>query len=592
MKRIAQWCRVRVGSMKVAVSLLLAFSCSLTVFIVAGGSFYAYKRSLLDSIGVSRAAVLNQIGYRMRTIKLSANTISNLYYTDVRFQAYAQNLNEQNKSEFFDYLDRVTRQYRASFQPVRLDYSIVYLSVDGIGYCSEQVPDGYDYNNPALYSWYKRLYDAGEESVDIASFRDRYLGRNIYITARTIRGKAGEILGYFMVNIDERKIYETYAEVILPHSDIYIVDDNGDVISSSKLNVVGTHYFHMENLKQFMGGKDYFIAKLPERQELFTKYSDELNELHVFEEIPVDDILGPVRATGNKVIELAGGVLLFAVFLSVILTDRVTRSLLSLRDYVLRVGAGDLDAEFMQRSFSEVNVLSEGIARMLADIRRLMESERSKERQKRELQYQLLHAQINPHFMYNTLFSIKCLVDMNENMRASQMMTAFIQLLRGLLVNPDSLRTVAAQVESLKQYVSLQKFRYDDSFEVVFEYDEAVAASLLPALLIQPLIENAILHGFAPEKKFGMIVVSIREKHGRVVIEVEDNGIGMSAERKREVEAALEIKELDAHIGLRNIHTRIKMHFGESYGLKIQSEYGQGTKVVIEVPMVMEVDKR
>ena len=175
-------------------------------------------------------------------------------------------------------------------------------------------------------------------------------------------------------------------------------------------------------------------------------------------------------------------VTLLGVLLAWFFSGKITQPIMKLRDYVLRVEEGELNATLTLNSYSEINTLSFGIQQMLARIRSLIESEKKKEEQKRKMQYHLLQAQINPHFMYNTLFSIKCVVDMNENQKASSMLAAFIHLLRSTLSNPDALSTVRQQMDALQQYADLQRFRYGEKFDVVTEYDDAIAECLLPSL--------------------------------------------------------------------------------------------------------------
>ena len=154
------------------------------------------------------------------------------------------------------------------------------------------------------------------------------------------------------------------------------------------------------------------------------------------------------------------------------------------------------------------------------------------------------------------------------------MLTTFIQLLRGVLSGPDEMMTIRSQMESIRQYVELQRFRYDGAFDALIECDEQAADCLIPKLLIQPLVENAILHGVNMEDGSGMITVIARRQGDTVAVQVEDNGKGMTQERIREVMNAAEDAD-SSHLGVRNIHDRIRLHFGEEWGLHIESTPAQ-----------------
>ena len=194
-------------------------------------------------------------------------------------------------------------------------------------------------------------------------------------------------------------------------------------------------------------------------------------------------------------------------------------------------------------------------------------------------------AQINPHFMYNTLFSIKCMVDMEKNDEASRMITSFIQLLRSTLSNPNEFATVQQEMYGLEQYVEIQKFRYDDKFQVIFQCDEEVREKKLPKLLIQPLLENAIFHGVEFRKEDGLIIITACQKKGDLVITVEDNGIGISQEMVEKINEG-KIAGAKTHVGILNVKERIQLNFGENYGMKIESVSWQGTKIILTLPLI------
>ncbi len=228
------------------------------------------------------------------------------------------------------------------------------------------------------------------------------------------------------------------------------------------------------------------------------------------------------------------------------------------------------------------------MARMLSRIRDLIESVRTKEEEKRRMELNWLQAQINPHFMYNTLFSIKCSVDMGRNDEAGHMLTTFIQMLRGILSVQEEMVTVQAQMDALRQYVELQQFRYDGSFDALIECDDQAAGCRIPKLLIQPLVENAILHGVDMAAGDGMITVVARRVGEAISIQVEDNGVGMTEARIQEVMRP-QVPSDRPHLGIRNIHDRIRLYFGSDWGLHIESTPGHGTRVTLRVPALEDV---
>lgn len=565
--------------------LLTLFATSVTVILImAFSGFFIYLNQMIDVIGTNRADVLSQIAGRIKDTKSSAYTLSNLYYHDRQFKAYTQALTEDNIDAFSEYMNRVTEQYKLSFNQINLNYHVVYVSRDGIGYCSVPVPEDYDYMNPTIRIWYKDIYRGQGQPVDVASYQDKFLGTSIFVVARTVLDGSGEILGYLMINVDEDQIYQTYQDSISDPSTIYICDDKGYIISSNNRKITGFQYFHMGNLRTIFGSDAYSIVDHPSGKQLLTRYVVPDYGFTVFEQAPLKSILEPIVRIRDILIVIGVCVICFAGFVAWFLSGKLTKPIVTLRNYLLSVEEGDLELAPPELAVQELNTLSMGLGEMLSKIRGLMESERQKEIQKRKLHYHMLQAQINPHFMYNTLFSIKCVVDMDEKKKASQMLSAFIQFLRNILSNPDKLVTIRRQMETLQQYVDLQRFRYGESFDVIIEYDERLEDYLIPAFLIQPVLENAIIHGIGQMPSGGVIAVTVRQKDEKVVIEVEDNGCGMTQKRMEEILSA----ESGAHIGIGNIRQRIQLLYGDGYGLHMESMPEEGTKVFIDLPLISE----
>ena len=481
-------------------------------------------------------------------------------------------------------MDTTTRQMEASFLQPELEFYVVYVSASGIGYCSRPVPDGYDYMDPRLKVWNSRVVEAEGEIVDVGSYRDRSLGAASFSAARSILNSEGDFVGFLMINADERQLYQMYADVIRDGSNIYVTNHAGQIISSSRGGLIGFNYFNMDNLETLVQGEDYMLTRAEGEPVLFTRYHDSESGFTVFEEAPLDQVLLPLRSIRRVVIllallTLAGGILMAWHF-----SQRIAAPIQKLRDDLRDVEQGNLNQSFTIRSYTELNELSRGMADMMECIRGLITSIHENEQHKRRIELNWLQAQINPHCIYNTLFSIKCMVDMHRNEDAASMLTLFIQILRGILSTPEEMVTVAEQMESLRQYLTLQQYRYEHAFDSIIEYDDAAADCRLPKLLVQPLVENAIQHGIDMQSGSGIITVIARRQQDAVSIEVEDNGIGMTPEKVRQIMETPDATDRP-HLGIKNVNDRIRLHYGPAWGLQIESAPGQGTRIILRVPV-------
>lgn len=553
------------------------------IAILSVGAYSIYRDSFICELSGSRTDVLRQIAERSRQFKMNLYTLSNLFESNPSFRSYSEELNTDNEEEFFTLMGAITRQLQESFIQPDLDFYVVYVSASGIGYCSRPVPEGYDYMDPRLKVWNRHVVEANGRIVDVGSYRDRSLGTASFSAARAILDKDDNIAGFLMINADERQLYQMYEDVIRDGSNIYITNDAGQIISSSRGELIGFSYFNMSNLSQLFGGQDYMITRAEGKPVLFTRYYDEESGFTIFEEAPLEQVLQPLRSIRRVVITLAALCLLGGVMLAWHFSKQIASPIQKLRDDLRDVEQGNLQQTFSIQSYTELNELSHGMADMLECIRGLIASIHENEQQKRRIELNWLQAQINPHFIYNTLFSVKCMVEMHRNEEATMMLTYFIAILRGILSTQNEKVTVAEQMERLREYMILQQYRYDHAFDCIVEYDEAAANCYMLKLLVQPLVENSIQHGIDMQSGNGMITVIARRQKDSVVIEVEDNGVGMTPEKIRQVMEAPEVTDRP-HLGIKNVNDRIRLHYGPNWGLKIDSVPGQGTHITLCIP--------
>lgn len=567
--------RIRMMAMLLLVNIII-------IAILAAGAYTIYKDSFIRELAGSRTDVLRQIAERSRQFKTNLYILSNLFESNPGFRTYATELNADNREEFYSLMDSTTRQLQESFIQPELDFYVVYVSASGIGYCSRPVPEGYDYMDPRPKVWNRRVVEADGEIVDVGSYRDRSLGTASFSAARAILD-GDDIVGFLMINADERQLYNMYEDVIRDGSNIYVTNDMGQIISSSRGELIGFNYFNMDKLQQLFGSQDYMITLAEGEPVLFTRYVDTESGFTIFEEAPLEKVLQPLRSIRHVVIVLALLCLAGGIVMAWHFSRRIAAPIQTLRDDLRDVEQGNLHQTFAISSYTELNELSRGMADMMECIRGLIESISKNEQQKRRIELNWLQAQINPHFIYNTLFSIKCMVDMHRNEDATIMLTHFIAILREILSTQKEKVTVAEQMESLREYLTLQQYRYDHAFDSMIEYDEAAARCCLPKLLVQPLVENSIQHGINMQSGSGMITVIARRQGDAVVIEVEDNGVGMSPEKVRQVMESPAVTDRP-HLGIKNVYDRIRLHYGPSWGLTVDSKKGRGTRIVLRIP--------
>ena len=234
----------------------------------------------------------------------------------------------------------------------------------------------------------------------------------------------------------------------------------------------------------------------------------------------------------------------------------------------------------------EVGELSASFGHMVVRIQQLMATVREEEINLRKTELKALQAQINPHFLYNTLDSIAWMCERGKNADAVQMVHALARLFRISISKGHELIPIAREIEHAESYLQIQKYRYKNQFTYHFQVDPACTEYLCNKITLQPIIENAITHGLDLLVDEGHIDVEVLQDGEDILFKVTDNGVGMEPEQVR---AIFRREPGDrTGIGIKNVNDRLRIYFGEGYGLTIDSVPDEGTTVTVRMPRVKE----
>ncbi|WP_372661597.1 sensor histidine kinase [Cohnella sp.] len=286
------------------------------------------------------------------------------------------------------------------------------------------------------------------------------------------------------------------------------------------------------------------------------------------------------------IIILCGIFFTLVVMLPIIVN--LTKPLSRLTHAMKRVAVGDLATSVTIRSGDELQILGSGFNRMVHDLRNLIETSVQSEKMKRKMQIDLLMTQINPHFVYNTLNTVIYLTHANRNSQAVEVTQALIGILQDTIKTGEGAvrAPLADEKRIVDKFVLIQQTRYPGRIRLTWELDEALLDMPVPRMALQPLVENAIVHGIVPSDIMeGDIVARAYKADGQLYLEVEDNGQGIEATKSRISASGTSAEpERTRGIGLSNIRERLQTHFGAAARLEIESE-GRGTLVRIRLPL-------
>ncbi|NLO98872.1 MAG: sensor histidine kinase [Clostridiaceae bacterium] len=249
------------------------------------------------------------------------------------------------------------------------------------------------------------------------------------------------------------------------------------------------------------------------------------------------------------------------------------------------IGKGSLLVrEPIQADVEEVQLLSDGIENMVERLIWQINKNTEQEKQRRRTELALLQAQINPHFLYNTLDTIVWLIESGEISGAVKMVASLSNYFRFSLSRGKSVITLEEEEQHIRSYLEIQQMRYSDLMDYEIDIPDQLKKYILPKLTLQPLVENALYHGIKNRRRKGLIRLTGRKENEHIILEVMDDGRGMSEERLNEVRASLNAGKTEG-FGLRTVHQRIRILFGGEYGLTLVSTPDVGTKIFVTIPM-------
>lgn len=299
---------------------------------------------------------------------------------------------------------------------------------------------------------------------------------------------------------------------------------------------------------------------------------------------PENDIINRVAFIKNITFAVMILAIITAILLSNVLAKIVITPLTVLTGKVKQVKAGNLNVAFNVNPANEIGILNEGIQELLARVRHLLEQVQKEQEQKRLAELETLQAQIKPHFLYNTLDSIKQLCELGETKEAGAMVAALARFFRISISNGQELITMNEEFDHIRNYLKILRMRYADGFEYQIRLEPELMFCRILKLTLQPLVENAVYHGIKEKRGKGLIRVNACLTGDDVFIEVYDNGAGMSSSQLGTLKEELALGCKDQGIGLCNVHRRLRLHYGPAYGLEINSVLGEGTRVWVKLP--------
>ncbi|WHY84024.1 sensor histidine kinase [Neobacillus novalis] len=321
---------------------------------------------------------------------------------------------------------------------------------------------------------------------------------------------------------------------------------------------------------------------------LFKQYNAK-TKWYVAEYFEVDEFYKPVNEIKLIAWLITITSVIVCILAAMVISHRISRPIKKLQQVMINVKNGNLDQKFNFKSKDEIGELGRGFNEMIVQINKLIKSVSKEEKLKKAAEITALQLQINPHFLYNTLESINSLARIKKEYEISNLIVLLGRLLRLSISSFEEKIPINQEVMYIESYLEIQKVRMRDPLEYSILLDDGVKDCLTVKLILQPIVENAIIHGIDPLRTAGQVNIEGKLVDEFIVFTVEDNGKGINPEELEQIRDRLKNKSEDLSkyrkkVGLYNVQTRILSHYGETFGISIDSKINKGTTVTIKIP--------
>ncbi|TVY07883.1 sensor histidine kinase [Paenibacillus cremeus] len=431
-----------------------------------------------------------------------------------------------------------------------------------------------------------------EERSWNTSYRTSNYGEAGILLSRSFKSFEGLPVGYMIMRIDEKYILDKFKDMNLgTGSDIFIVDGKGTVISSQNSRLKAAEAYPdpklMDELKLNMENSTYsFNSTISDKRNLIAYTYIPRADWYVVSTIPFSYLDHESVKISVYIMVLGVVCFLLALLLSYYVSKSISNPLKRLVDSMNNVKLGNLVVQIDDPSSDELGKVTTNFNQMVRELHYLIDEVKMKERLKRFAELKSLQAQINPHFLSNSLNTVRWLANIQKADNISNLITSLIKLLHGCMGKGSELISIREEIEYVKNYLNIMAYRYYDKFKVHFEMEEEMIDCRILRFTLQPIVENCLLHGLEPMEGQGLIIIKGYRNDHELKITITDNGVGINDETLNGLLQQPSSNKTSglSGIGIRNVDERIKLYFGEKFGVSIQSVPNLYTTIEITIP--------
>lgn len=566
--------------MKIRTKIIILFTSCITIvflgfLIWAGGNIvnstknltYNLNREVIESKALDAGLWLNQ---RISEVRIISQVKEVMDMDMEKIQPYINRLN-----------DRLSSHYG------NLDGTFAVGKTDGLAWVSDELTIDISERD-----YFKEAMTTTKEYIISTPILSHIDNEAIITICYPVYNEDGIKNGFINGAISLNKISEIAESIDFYNCTSWIMDNLGNVYSSQKPNNIS--YKDLENI-----GEIIRISPNTVVGSYNIKKKKKIDKVIFFSSIPNTNGWSLCSMVSSKELSKDIDSLIYSVFiiwlimlvvsiiLCTIFSKSISNPINNLTQSIKGVEDGDLEVfcEVNINSNDEISVLSRSFNSMVKEIKVLMNRIYEEEKQKRGAELRVLQSQINPHFLYNTLDNIQWKAYDYDATEIVDMIEALSNFFRISLSNGQEFIALSQEIKHIENYLFIQEKRYEDILNFYIDFDSSLSDISVLKIIIQPIVENAIYHGIKPKLSSGKIDIIVYKVNGLIYIIVKDDGVGIDRKTLKELNYSLNLKNENFGYGLYNVNQRLKLVYGSTAGVEIQSKVGVGTTVVIKIPI-------
>lgn len=539
--------------------------------------------------------IIKQVNYDIDSYMEYLMNISSVVSKSTDVSLYLYNDNKQEKDRIEE-KDRIISQFKTIMDSRSDIYNLAVVADNGRSILNDGEDEFTEYIDIKAQSWYQAALNS-DNGIAISSSHVQNAIKSSYkwvitLSRTLINNQTGKKEGIFFVDLNYSAISQLCNNSSIGNKGyIFILDEEENIVYHPKQELVYGG-LKTEDIDAIMEcDNDYLITDEGDESKLYIISKSDMTGWTVVGTAYVSEIVKNGKQIMILYIGAACILLLCVLIISSFIAREITKPIRELRDSMSVVEAGKFDQAIMNvTANNEIGSLVKSFNVMTERIRTLMQQNVYEQKQKRKNEMKALQAQINPHFLYNTLDSIIWMSEAGKNQDVVLMTSALAKLLRQIISNDREQITIKEEIEYLRSYLIIQKMRYKDKLEYTIEVDPEIHNVMMIKFVLQPLAENAIYHGLKYKEEKGNLRIRGYASEGRAYITVSDNGVGMDNDTLDSLFDDKKTSHKSNGVGIPNVQKRLQLYYGKKYGVSYISRKGEGTVAIVTVPLDSKVE--